>query len=91
MESILLFLTISLVGLYLVGSHLSKKHSLGHLPPGPPRKPIIGNLTDLPSHDVCDWEYWLKHKDLYGKHLTYRTGYPLHQDDYNTEQAQSAH
>ncbi|KAK6814883.1 hypothetical protein RU639_009687 [Aspergillus parasiticus] len=66
MESILLFLTISFVGLYLVRSLFSKKHSLGHLPPGPPRKPIIGNLTDLPSHDVRDWEYWLKHKDLYG-------------------------
>ncbi|KAB8261239.1 cytochrome P450 [Aspergillus pseudonomiae] len=66
MVSILLLLTISLVGLYLVRSLLSKKQSLGTLPPGPPRKPIIGNLTDLPSHDVRDWEYWLKHKDLYG-------------------------
>ncbi|OGM40602.1 cytochrome P450 monooxygenase [Aspergillus bombycis] len=66
MVSILLLLTVSLVGLYLVRSLLGKKQSLGVLPPGPPRKPIIGNLTDLPSHDVRDWEYWLKHKDLYG-------------------------
>ncbi|KAE8164000.1 cytochrome P450 [Aspergillus tamarii] len=66
MEPIFLLLAISLVGLYLIRSWFSKKHPLGPLPPGPPRKPIIGNLTDLPSHDVRDWEYWLTHKDLYG-------------------------
>ncbi|KAE8375526.1 cytochrome P450 [Aspergillus bertholletiae] len=66
MVSIILALIISLVGFYLVKSLSSKKQPRGPLPPGPLRKPIIGNLTDLPSHTERDWEYWLKHKDLYG-------------------------
>ncbi|KAL4959505.1 cytochrome P450 [Aspergillus stella-maris] len=36
------------------------------LPPGPPRKPIIGNFRDLPASGEKDWVHWLKHKDLYG-------------------------
>ncbi|RAL13463.1 cytochrome P450 [Aspergillus homomorphus CBS 101889] len=41
-----------------------KKHP--PLPPGPPRKPIIGNLNDLPRPGQKDWLHWLKHKELYG-------------------------
>lgn len=85
MEPIFLLLAISLVGLYLIRSWFSKKHPLGPLPPGPPRKPIIGNLTDLPSHDVRDWEYWLTHKDLYGKYLTRITEYLPLLNDTNIE------
>ncbi|CAI7597243.1 unnamed protein product [Penicillium glandicola] len=36
------------------------------LPPGPPGKPIIGNLLDFPKPGCKEWEHWLKHKDLYG-------------------------
>lgn len=36
------------------------------LPPGPKRKPIIGNLLDLPKGEQ-DWIYWLRHKTLYGE------------------------
>ncbi|KLO06300.1 cytochrome P450 [Schizopora paradoxa] len=35
------------------------------LPPGPKRKPLIGNLLDLPKGEF-DWIHWLRHKDLYG-------------------------
>ncbi|KAE8348889.1 cytochrome P450 [Aspergillus coremiiformis] len=66
MVLLLLTFTISLFGLYLLRFLLSRKQSSRPLPPGPPRNPIIGNLNDLPSHVERDWEYWLKHKDLYG-------------------------
>ncbi|CAG8120032.1 unnamed protein product [Penicillium salamii] len=36
------------------------------LPPGPKRKPIIGNLLDLPAAGKQEWQHWLKHKELYG-------------------------
>ncbi|KAE8146925.1 cytochrome P450 [Aspergillus avenaceus] len=36
------------------------------LPPGPPPKPLIGNLKDLPSAQDQDWIHWWKFKDLYG-------------------------
>lgn len=36
------------------------------LPPGPPGNPIIGNLWDLSTPGLQDWEHFFKHKDLYG-------------------------
>ncbi|KAJ5297506.1 hypothetical protein N7508_007755 [Penicillium antarcticum] len=36
------------------------------LPPGPRRKFITGNLSDLPSPGQQDWFHWAKHKELYG-------------------------
>lgn len=36
------------------------------LPPGPSRRPIIGNLLDSPPEGCKEWEHWLKHKELYG-------------------------
>ncbi|PKY00693.1 cytochrome P450 monooxygenase [Aspergillus campestris IBT 28561] len=61
---------ITAVGLYLLKwlfqASFKQKATLGKLPPGPPRKPFVGNLNDLPSHEVKPWEHWLKHKDLYG-------------------------
>lgn len=36
------------------------------LPPGPPGKPIIGNLKDLPPPRVPEYRHWLKHKDAFG-------------------------
>ncbi|KAL4936814.1 hypothetical protein BDV06DRAFT_233009 [Aspergillus oleicola] len=58
-----------LLGLILL-SFLQRYSSTGKpstpLPPGPPPKPIIGNLRDLPSSGQQDWVHWLKHKDIYG-------------------------
>ncbi|KAI0002705.1 cytochrome P450 oxidoreductase OrdA-like protein [Xylariaceae sp. FL0662B] len=36
------------------------------LPPGPTTWPIVGNITDLPPSSGPDWEFWARHKDLYG-------------------------
>ncbi|KAJ6089845.1 hypothetical protein N7467_005061 [Penicillium canescens] len=36
------------------------------LPPGPRRKFIIGNLSDLPSPGQQDWHHWTEHKERYG-------------------------
>jgi hypothetical protein len=46
---------------------MRRKTPLGPLPPGPRRKPIVGNIADLPPPGVQDWMHWLKHKDLYGR------------------------
>lgn len=56
---------LSLVVLLMIRALIRTKKSTG-LPPGPPPKPIIGNMKDLPSQDVHAWKHWLKHKDLYG-------------------------
>lgn len=65
MSPILIVTAIGLLGLYLL-KWVSTKRQQAALPPGPPRKPVVGNLGDLPSHTEKAWEYWLKHKDVYG-------------------------
>lgn len=37
------------------------------LPPGPKPWPVLGNITDMPKTGVREWEFWLRHKDSYGK------------------------
>ncbi|KAL5363253.1 cytochrome P450 [Aspergillus floccosus] len=65
MSPIIIAAAVGLVGLYLL-NWVSTRKLRATLPPGPPRKPVVGNLGDLPSHTDKAWEYWLKHKELYG-------------------------
>ncbi|KLO17020.1 cytochrome P450 [Schizopora paradoxa] len=55
------------LGLFILKQILDKstKNKSLPLPPGPKRKPLIGNLLDLPQGEL-DWIHWFKHKDLYG-------------------------
>lgn len=52
--------------IYVTKVLLTRKKAPGPLPPGPPGKPIIGNITDLPPPGGQDWMHWLKHKQQYG-------------------------
>ncbi|RAL00798.1 cytochrome P450 [Aspergillus ibericus CBS 121593] len=56
---------VALAGFYIATCYGHKRQQLP-LPPGPPRKPIIGNLFDLPNPNQQDWLFWRKHKSLYG-------------------------
>ncbi|KAI3212678.1 hypothetical protein CBS147311_251 [Penicillium roqueforti] len=46
---------------------LARRRVHGPLPPGPPGKPILGNIYDLPPPGAQDWMHWLKFKDRYGQ------------------------
>ncbi|KAJ5606798.1 Cytochrome P450 E-class group I [Penicillium hordei] len=65
----IVYFTLALI-LGLLGVHNLRSYFIPFryrsLPPGPLRRPIIGNLFDFPKRGSKEWEHWLKHKDLYG-------------------------
>lgn len=65
--SLLIAVLVGALVLYAIKVHLSRKNAPGPLPPGPPGKPIVGNIADLPPSGEQDWMHWLKHKTEYGK------------------------
>lgn len=65
-SSALVTLAIGAVLLYVIKNLVARKNGAGPLPPGPPPKPIVGNISDLPPKGAQDWMHWLKHKELYG-------------------------
>ncbi|OJJ77731.1 hypothetical protein ASPBRDRAFT_36992 [Aspergillus brasiliensis CBS 101740] len=59
-------LLVGLLSAYFFYVLLRPKKASAPLPPGPPPKPIIGNLNDLPPPGSKDWKHWLDHKGKYG-------------------------
>ncbi|KAF3391419.1 O-methylsterigmatocystin oxidoreductase [Penicillium rolfsii] len=51
---------------YIVTAALTRKKSPTPLPPGPPGKPLVGNVWDLPPAGAQDWMHWLEYKERYG-------------------------
>lgn len=51
---------------FILRKLLEPKPTPTPLPPGPPGKPIIGNVADLPPTGTKEWEHWGKFKDIYG-------------------------
>ena len=49
---------------------LSRRRSSLLFPPGPPPKPLLGNLLDLPPVDDAPWYKWSQWADIYGDELT---------------------
>ncbi|KAJ5111438.1 hypothetical protein N7532_001973 [Penicillium argentinense] len=64
--STLLSVILGALLLYATRWLLTSKRNDLPLPPGPPGKPLIGNISDLPAPGTQDWVHWLKHKPLYG-------------------------
>ncbi|KAE8153917.1 cytochrome P450 [Aspergillus avenaceus] len=65
MNYIVVGIIIAVIWLCVLRAFPNNKSSLS-LPPGPPPKPLIRNLLDLPLDNSPEWLYWFKHKDLYG-------------------------
>lgn len=55
-------LGLSVLVLFTARSLLRRK-PLGRLPPGPRRKPIVGNIADLPPAGIQEWVHWGKFKE----------------------------
>ena len=64
---------VGVVVLYGIQVILTRKKAPGPLPPGPPGKPILGNIADLPPPGKQDWMHWVQHKTQYGEHSSHCT------------------
>lgn len=73
----LLCCAIGLAAFYKAMALLFHTNPRVPLPPDPPRKPIIGNLNDLPRGGEKDWQHWLRHKDLYGMEAFHHCAYSM--------------
>ncbi|KAE8310476.1 O-methylsterigmatocystin oxidoreductase [Aspergillus transmontanensis] len=56
----------ALLGFLILQKLLAPKDTRPPLPPGPWRKPIIGNLADFPPKGTPEWLFWAKHHERYG-------------------------
>lgn len=65
--SLLIAVVVGALVLYTIKLQLTRKNAPGPLPPGPPGKPILGNIADLSQPGEQDWVHWLKHKTEYGE------------------------
>lgn len=75
MAAVPLLLQVAAVALivYVLTSFLFGGKDSAPLPPGPKALPLVGNIRDLPPGGAREWEHWLKHKDLYGNHLFFKS------------------
>jgi hypothetical protein len=63
---IALIALITLVLYFLKTVLFDRKGTRVPLPPGPKGLPVLGNIHDLPSPGIPEYQHWLEHKDLYG-------------------------
>ncbi|CAH0046585.1 unnamed protein product [Clonostachys solani] len=54
------------LGSLLVFQQWRRKRSAVPLPPGPRPLPLLGNMFDLPTGKIPEYEHWSKHRENYG-------------------------
>lgn len=76
LQSLMAWDTLALVkavaGVFAVAAFffvVSRRRSSLPLPPGPPPKPLVGNLFDLPPTDGAPWLKWSEWTQTYGEQL----------------------
>lgn len=75
---VILDICLAAAALFLVEGLLRRNRATGVLPPGPKRKPIIGNLLEWPTN-AKEWETFAKWHKRYGMHnfLHHMSGFRL--------------